>query len=88
MNVIRALRRLVEPGGEILIGNFATGNPTRAFMEWAADWVLLYRSEREFIDLFLDAGFEAEDLTLERESSDGLVLLVAARVRRAPGRAT
>jgi len=88
VNVIRALRRLVEPGGEILIGNFATGNPTRAFMEWAADWVLLYRSEREFMDLFLDAGFEAEDLTLERESSDGLVLLVTARVRRAPSRAT
>jgi len=82
VNLLRALRRLVEPGGEVLVGNFATGNPTRTFMEWAADWVLVYRSEREFLDLFLDAGFEPRDLTLERERARGLVLLVSGRVRR------
>lgn len=79
-HLIRALRRAVAPGGELLIGNFATGNPTRTFMEWTADWVLIYRSEAEFLQLFLDAGFTPDDLTVERECSDGLVWMVTARV--------
>lgn len=80
VNLLRALRASTLPGGELLVGNFATGNPTRPFMEWAADWVLIYRSDEEFLQLFLDAGFAPEDLTCERESDGGLVLMVTARV--------
>jgi SAM-dependent methyltransferase len=80
VNLLRALRASTAPGGELLVGNFAQGNPTRPFMEWASDWVLIYRSHEEFMQLFLDAGFAPEDLTCERESPDGLVLMVTARV--------
>jgi len=80
VNLLRALRASTAPGGELLIGNFAQGNPTRPFMEWASDWVLIYRSHEEFMQLFLDAGFPAEDLTCEREAEDGLVFMVTARV--------
>lgn len=80
VNLIRALRASTAPGGELLIGNFAQGNPTRPFMEWASDWVLIYRSHEEFMQLFLDAGFPPEDLTCERETEDGLVFMVTARV--------
>jgi hypothetical protein len=80
VNLLRVLRASTVAGGELLVGNFARGNPTRPFMEWASDWVLLYRSDEEFIQLFQDAGFEPECLTCEREKRDGLVLMVTARV--------
>lgn len=80
VNLLRALRAGTAPGGELLIGNFARGNPTRTFMEWAADWVLIHRTDEEFLQLFLDAGFAPEDLSCEREAKGGLVLMVTARV--------
>lgn len=80
VNLLRALRAGTAPGGELLVGNFARGNPTRTFMEWTADWVLIHRSDEEFLQLFLDAGFAPEDLTCERETDGGLVLMVTARV--------
>jgi SAM-dependent methyltransferase len=80
VSLLRTLRQGSAPGGELLVGNFAKGNPTAPFMEWAADWVLIYRSDEEFLQMFLDAGFAPEDLTCERESEDGLVLMVTARV--------
>jgi hypothetical protein len=80
VSLLKALRKSTAPGGELLIGNFAQGNPTRPFMEWASDWVLIYRSTEEFTQLFLDAGFAPDDLTVERESADGLVLMITARV--------
>ena len=42
---------LLLPGGEIVLGNFHTRNPTRVYMEYWADWVLYYRDEREMLDL-------------------------------------
>jgi SAM-dependent methyltransferase len=80
VSLLKTLRKGTAPGGELLIGNFAKGNPTAPFMEWAADWRLIYRSDEEFMQMFLDAGFAPEDLTCERESADGLVLMVTARV--------
>jgi SAM-dependent methyltransferase len=80
VSLLKALRKGSAPGGELLVGNFAKGNPTAPFMEWAADWVLIYRSDEEFLQMFLDAGFAPEDLTCERECEEGLVLMVTARV--------
>jgi SAM-dependent methyltransferase len=81
VGLLRALRSAVVPGGELLIGNYAEGNPSQYFMEWVGDWPLIYRSAHDFMQLFLDAGFEGRDLHLERETRDGVVLLVTATVR-------
>jgi SAM-dependent methyltransferase len=78
--LLRAFRRAAQPGGELLVGNFAADNPSRAFMEWFGDWPLIHRSEREFLKLFEEAGFPARDLRLEREASGGAILLVGAQV--------
>lgn len=81
VSLLRTLRKGMEPGGELLIGNFAEGNPTQTFMEWAADWRLIYRSGEEFLSMFFEAGFQPEDLTIEREiPNGGLVLMVTAKV--------
>jgi extracellular factor (EF) 3-hydroxypalmitic acid methyl ester biosynthesis protein len=78
--LLGAIRRSLRPGSELLIGNFAEGNPSRAFMEWFGDWPLIYRSEKQFLDLFREAGFPQDGLSLERESDHGIVLLVTGRV--------
>jgi SAM-dependent methyltransferase len=82
VSLLRTLRKGMEPGGELLIGNFAEGNPTQTFMEWASDWRLIYRSAEEFLSMFFEAGFQPEDLTIEREiPRGGLVLMVTAKVQ-------
>jgi SAM-dependent methyltransferase len=77
--LLRALRRALRPGGEMLVGNFAADNPSRTFMEWFGDWPLIHRSERDFLALFGEAGFAAAELRIEREAEGGAILLVTAR---------
>jgi extracellular factor (EF) 3-hydroxypalmitic acid methyl ester biosynthesis protein len=50
--VINRLYQLLEPGGELVIGNFNVSNPSRYYMEYWGDWVLLYRTEEELKNLF------------------------------------
>ncbi len=57
----RLLNRLignVEPGGEIVIGNFAVGNPTEGYMELFTGWYLHHRSPEQLIKLAQAAGIE------------------------------
>lgn len=79
IRVLRALRRDMDPRGEVLIGNFAAGSPDRAFMDWALDWPLIYRTEREVRTLLVAAGFPAGGISVEQEALDGLVLMATAR---------
>jgi len=82
VGLLRSLRAAVVAGGEVLIGNFADGNPSQTFMEWAADWPLIYRSKHDFAELFLESGFENRDLVVEREKKDGGVIMITGRVRK------
>lgn len=45
--VLRRLYDLLEPGGELVVGNFHVGCATRRYLEYWMDWVLLYRTEDE-----------------------------------------
>lgn len=49
--VIKKLFQLLEPGGEMIIGNFHVSNPSKPYMEYWLDWVLYYRTEEEFLTL-------------------------------------
>jgi SAM-dependent methyltransferase len=44
--IVQALWPAVAPGGRLIVTNAHPGNPTRAWMEWAADWFLVYKDER------------------------------------------
>ena len=41
----------LAPGGELVVGNFHSRNPSRTFMEYWADWTLWYRNEGELLRL-------------------------------------
>jgi extracellular factor (EF) 3-hydroxypalmitic acid methyl ester biosynthesis protein len=42
---------LLAPGGEIVVGNFHVTTPTRTYMDYWADWTLIYRSEESLLAL-------------------------------------
>jgi SAM-dependent methyltransferase len=88
VRLLRAMAGALRPGGEMIVGNFADDNPSRAFMEWFGDWALIYRSEEQFLSLFEQAGLERAQLTVEREAPGGSVLLVTARTDAPRARVT
>jgi len=49
--VLKKLCELLLPGGQLLIGNFHSNNPTKNYMEYWMDWVIYYRNEESFLDL-------------------------------------
>lgn len=42
----------LKTGGQLIIGNFNTNNPTQFVMEALGDWYLIYRDEQMLIELF------------------------------------
>jgi len=43
--------KLLEPGGELIVGNFSDNNPIRTMMEIYAQWYLIHRSKKELFGL-------------------------------------
>jgi len=84
----RVCKRMVElfcsmakPGGVVIFTNVATSNPRRAWMEYVMEWNLIYRDEKDMMDLVPEAlkpknvkvGADATgvNLFLEIELADG-----------------
>ena len=70
--------RLAE-GGLMLVGNFAPHNPTRAYMEWVANWYLTYRSPEEMRKLALAAGIPKEAFTVGSDRTGANLFLTAQK---------
>ena len=69
----------LAPGGWLVVGNFATHNPTRAYMEWIGNWYLLYRTTDQMHDLGLRAGIPENQMTITAERTGVNLLLVARK---------
>jgi extracellular factor (EF) 3-hydroxypalmitic acid methyl ester biosynthesis protein len=76
-SVARKLFDLLLPGGELLIGNYHVKNPTRTYMEYWMDWVLLYRTEADMCGILDD--IPGADCRLSFEATGSQMFL---RVRR------
>jgi len=57
----------LNDGGEMIIGNFNTANPSRRIMEILGDWFLYHRSEDELKNFALQAGIEESKIEVLRE---------------------
>jgi extracellular factor (EF) 3-hydroxypalmitic acid methyl ester biosynthesis protein len=75
--VLRRLYDLLEPGGELLVGNFHVSNPTRLYMEYLMDWVLTYRDENQMLELA--SSFEGAKVDVVFEATHSQMFL---RVRK------
>ena len=72
---------LVAPGGELVLGNIAAANPSRAYLEVVARWFLVHRTAEELAELaHATAGRDAV-VRVEREPEGAyLFTRVLARV--------
>lgn len=77
--LVANLRKLLKPGGSIAISDVRDKykNPSVHFMEWGGDWNLLYRSDDEFMEIFLDAGFDKDQLSFCFEQQGIMQYIIA-----------
>jgi extracellular factor (EF) 3-hydroxypalmitic acid methyl ester biosynthesis protein len=66
-DMIRTLYEQLAPGGCLTVFQFAPHNPTRAYMEWFANWYLTYRDEADFRRLVDSAGLSGASATFGAE---------------------
>ena len=67
---VRLLNRtysFLSRGGEMVIGNFSTNNPSRGIMEVFAQWYLHHRDEETLINLAIQAGISEKKLSVNSE---------------------
>ncbi|HEV7330196.1 MAG TPA: class I SAM-dependent methyltransferase [Flavisolibacter sp.] len=57
----------LNPGGQLVVGNFADTNPNRAFMEVVMNWHLNYRSVAQLEALAVEAGARPSAVTVCKE---------------------
>ncbi|GAA4386883.1 class I SAM-dependent methyltransferase [Hymenobacter koreensis] len=66
--VLKSISRWLEPGGEIVIGNFnQEHNPSRLYMELFGEWFLNHRTSDELMELAKQAGFKDEHINVGHE---------------------
>lgn len=66
-------------GGQMLVGNFAPHNPTRAYMEWIGNWYLIYRTADELRDLAVQAGIPTDRFVIQTERTGADLFLVGEK---------
>jgi len=69
VRLVQNLRELLKQDGLLIISNYRDkfSNPSRLYMEWGGNWELIYRTEDEFMRVFIEAGFRPTDLRLQFE---------------------
>ena len=72
----RKLFEGVSDGGHLIIGNFNVGNPNLLIMNLALDWHLIYRSEKDLIELLAQ---NSATNTVEKEDLDINLFFVAQK---------
>jgi len=69
VKLIANLKKLLNANGALLISDARDrySNPSAHFMEWIAEWHLIYRSDEEFKQIFIEAGFKEKELKVYYE---------------------
>jgi hypothetical protein len=77
--LLRLMWQGLQPGGMLLVGNFAPHHATRAFMEWFGNWYLLYRTAEQFEQLGRAAGIPGTAFHIGAERIGADLFLVARK---------
>ena len=78
---IQNLSKLLKTGGILAISDVRDkySNPSIYFMEWVADWSLIYRDDDDFRNLFLKAGFSRNQLVTGYEQQGIMQYVIASK---------
>jgi extracellular factor (EF) 3-hydroxypalmitic acid methyl ester biosynthesis protein len=79
VRLLRFLWKQLNPGGVLMVGNFAPSNPSRAYMEWFGNWYLLYRTREQLTELSDKAGIPRVRIAIGAERTGVNLLLVATK---------
>lgn len=82
--LVANLRRLLNSNGMLAISTMRDkySNPSVHYMEWVADWNLVYRNEEEFKRIFLEAGFTKDELEIQYEQQGIMQYIIAIKKER------
>ena len=61
---------ILEPGGEAIIGNFDSRNPTKAFMDYIGEWVLIHRTPEDLRRIFAQSKFGERLVEVTADTTD------------------
>ncbi len=61
--------KLLEKGGELVVGNFSTNNPSRGLMEVMLQWYLHHRDEKMLMELAIKAGVPSDKIRVSAEQT-------------------
>jgi len=81
VRLISNLRKLLNKNGLLSISDVRDkfSNPSIYFMEWVADWNLVYRDDDNFRNIFSESGFQKWQLTCRYEQQGIMQYIIAAR---------
>ncbi len=79
--LISNLKRVLKPNGILAISDVRDkfSNPSIYFMEWVADWSLIYREDDDFHQLFIDSGFHKDELKNSYEQQGIMQYIIAEK---------
>jgi len=81
VRLLNNLKKILKEGGVIAISNVGNkyNNPSAAWMEWVADWYLVYKTEFELKKIFLNAGFSAKNLQITPQRNKVMLYCIASK---------
>ena len=78
-DMLRFFWQSLAQGGQMLVGNFAPHNPTRAYMEWVGNWYLTYRTADQLRQLVEQAGIPPQQCSIRTDRTGVDLFLVAEK---------
>jgi hypothetical protein len=83
VRLVGNLKKLLKKDGIMIISNATDkyNNSSAGWMEWVADWYLIYRTEPEFKKIFIDAGFPPDDIQIIVQNSKVMQYCFASSVK-------
>lgn len=83
LRLVQNLKKLIKKDGILAISNVRNkySNPSVHFMEWVGDWNLIYRTDEEFKQIFIDGGYEEDELKTQYEQQ-GIMQYIFAYNKR------
>jgi extracellular factor (EF) 3-hydroxypalmitic acid methyl ester biosynthesis protein len=67
--LLNHVHQTLAPGGEVLLGNLASGQPDRLLMQHLLDWPARHRTPDELLALWERSAFAAQPLSIELDSA-------------------
>lgn len=77
--MLRLFWTSLRPGGKLLVFNFSTFNPSRAYMEWIGNWYLLHRTRDQMVAIADAAGIPRNAVRVETEPAGVNLFLEATK---------